>query len=674
MHSISDATEQINKLTSELDRYDYEYYVLSSPSISDEAYEDKLKLLQDLENKFPELISPNSPTQRVGGGLSKEFVSVKHFRPMKSLDNIYSIDDLEDFYKKSLELSGMNNLQCISQIKIDGVALSLHYENGIFHMGLTRGNGTEGDDISANIRTIRTIPLRLHVSKDNPFPKKLEVRGEVYMTNSDFYSLNMERIESNLEPYANPRNTASGSLKLLDTRITAKRPLRFMAYQAFWEDDQILQPDSDFENMQILGRWGFVVNLYDSLLNGFGDLRNHIERWEKNLSTLEYNADGMVVKLDSLSLREELGYRSKSPRWAVAYKYKTEEASTRLDSITFQVGRTGFVTPVANLEPVQLGGTTVKRASLYNADEIERLDLHENDRVIVVKGGEIIPQILKVDTLFRLPNAEKINFSRNCPECGSTLIRPEGEVGYYCINSNACPPQIIGRIEHFVGRKAMQIDGLGVEIITQLVNKGLIQNYSDLYQLDFEKLSALERFGKKSADNLLSALNKSKEIPFERVLYALGIRYVGENIARKLAQHFKNLTNLMEASENEIASIYEIGDKIAGSVFAFFRDPVNENIIKNLILVGIRFEIEEAVFNRTTRLEGKKFIISGKFSIERDDIKKEIIDNGGINVSAVTSKIDYFIAGEKIGPSKLQKAQELGIKIINYEEFKKLLV
>jgi DNA ligase (NAD+) len=662
----AEAENRILELTDALDHHNYLYYVEAKPIISDAEFDRMMRELEDLERKYPQFKQPHSPTERVGGQITKDFPVFKHKIPMKSLANAYSWEELQEFFERVDKAAGFSDIRYILQLKIDGVALSLHYDQGELIHGVTRGNGEEGDDITTNVRTIKSIPLKL---KGRDFPSALEVRGEVYMNRTDFEALNRQRIESGEPALMNPRNTTAGTLKLQDSGIVAKRKLQFWAYQVFGEG----LPDSDYERMQLLKSWGFPTNPNDVCVDNQEAISAHIHKWDHERDRLSYDTDGIVIKVDSHRLREEIGFTAKSPRWAIAYKYQAEEVETILESVSYQVGRTGYITPVANLKPVILAGTTVKRASIYNFDEIKRLDLHQNDTVVIVKSGEIIPKVMRVLISARKSDAQPIEPISNCPECGTLLIQPEGEVGYYCPNSKTCAAQVKERIIHFASRKAMQIEGLGSEIVSQLVDHGLIKNYADLYDLTYEQLVQLERFAEKSAKNLIDSIENSKKVPFDRVFFALGIRHVGENIARKLVQHFKTMDNLRKADAATIASVYEIGTKIAESVVQFLADPDNQQILDRMQKHGLQFEanMKQAT---SDKLAGKKVLISGTFEgINRESLKQMILDNGGANATSVSSKLDYLLAGDKMGPEKLKKAQELGVKIITLEQFKELI-
>ena len=666
------AAHRIAELIREIQEHDYRYYVLAQPIISDSEYDRLVRELKALEEAFPDLRRPDSPTQRVGGTITKDFPVVPHRRPMLSLDNAYHESELQAFHMKLLrylqsQLPTLPEpLRYIAQLKIDGVAISLHYEKGLFIRGLTRGDGEKGDDITPNLRTVRGLPLRLRTDSPPPF---VEVRGEVYLDRSDFQRLNKEREEIGEAPFMNPRNAAAGSLKLQDSAEVARRRLRLWAYYLEAEDHDL--PDSDYERMQLLRAWGFPVveTLPPSPLE---NVWAFITQWEKKREKLSFDIDGMVVKLDSWTLREKAGFTAKAPRWAIAYKYQPEQAITRLRGITYQVGRTGYITPVAELEPVRLSGTTVKRASLYNYDEIRRLDLHWGDWVVVEKSGEIIPKVVRVLTERRDVLSQPVEPPTTCPECGTPLIQPLGEVGRYCPNYRGCPPQVIGRLEHFVSRKAMNIQGLGEKILKKLYQAGLVKTFSDLYRLRPEDLRKLEGFAEKLPEKLLAEIQASRQVPYERVLYALGIRHVGETAAQKLAEAFPTIEALMAASEEDLASVHGLGEVIAKSVRAFLAEPENQLEIQALREAGLQFE-------RKTRkhegpLSGKRFLISGKLNgIPREALKNYIIAHGGIYASSISKNLDYLVVGEDMGPSKRAKAEALGIKMIGLSELEALV-
>ncbi|SDL03960.1 DNA ligase (NAD+) [Salinimicrobium catena] len=658
--------EKINRLREELHHHNYLYYVLDKPEISDYEFDQKLKELQKLEEQHPEFYDENSPTLRVGGAVTKNFATVVHEHRMYSLDNSYSKEDLENWEKRIRKMvDGKVNYTC--ELKYDGASISLTYENGKFKQAVTRGDGIQGDDVTNNVRTIRSVPLQLQ----GDYPEKFEIGGEIVLPYEGFAHLNAARVEAGEEPYANPRNTASGSLKLQDSAEVAKRPLDCLLYGL---KGNKLGIKTQFESLEKARKWGFKVPDEAILAKDLDEVLKYINYWDVHRHDLPYETDGVVVKVNDLHQQEELGHTSKSPRWAMAYKFQAEQVATRLNKISYQVGRTGAITPVANLEPVQLGGTVVKRASLHNADQIEKLDIREGDEVYVEKGGEIIPKIVGVNFKKRDPQSNPTKYIINCPECGTELVRNEGEAQHYCPNANGCPPQIIGRIQHFISRKAMDIEGLGGETVALLVNEGLIGNYADLYELKKEQILPLERMAEKSADNLIKGIEKSKEIPFERVLFALGIRYVGETVGKKLAAHFKNIDALRKATQTELENIDEIGSRIAESVVEFFSSEENNETVERLKEYGLQLAISaEKLANQTNKLEGQSFVVSGVFSMSRNDLKKMIEDNGGKVSGSISSKTAYVVAGENMGPSKHAKAESLGIPIISEEDFLKMV-
>lgn len=655
--------EKIYRLREELHQHNYNYYVLDKPEISDFEFDKLLKELQELEEQYPEYHDPNSPTLRVGGAVTKNFATVVHEHRMYSLANSYSKDDLEDWEKRiKKQVDGEVNYTC--ELKYDGASISLTYENGNFVKAVTRGDGFQGDDVTNNVRTIRSVPLQL---KGN-YPQKFEIRGEIVLPYEGFAHLNAARVEAGEEPYANPRNTASGSLKLQDSGEVAKRPLECLLYSIVGRD---LNFETQYEGLQKAREWGFKVPSEAKLANNIKEVLDYVNFWDVHRRDLPYETDGVVIKVNNLHQQEELGNTAKAPRWAIAYKFQAEQVSTLLRKITYQVGRTGAITPVANLEPVQLGGTVVKRASLHNADQIAKLDVREGDVVFVEKGGEIIPKIVGVDFTKRDPQSEETAYVSHCPECETELVRNEGEAQHYCPNYNACPPQIIGRIQHYISRKAMDIEGLGGETVALFVNNGLIGNYADLYELKKEQILPLERMAEKSADNLIKGIQRSREIPFERVLFALGIRYVGETVAKKLAKHFKSIDAILSATQEELETVDEIGARIASSVVEFFANPENREVVERLKVYGVQLEISaEKLANQTNKLEGQTFVVSGVFSqVSRNELKKLIEDNGGKVSGSISSKTSYVVAGENMGPSKLAKAKSLGIEILSEEEF-----
>jgi DNA ligase (NAD+) len=660
-----DIQTKIQQLRVELNQHNHNYYVLDNPTISDFEFDQKLKELNDLEHQFPEFFDENSPTQRVGGSITKNFNTLVHEYRMYSLDNSYSTDDLLDWEIRIQKILGNVALEYTCELKYDGASISITYENGKLLKAVTRGDGIQGDEVTQNIKTIRSIPLQLNGN----FPPIFAIRGEIILPFAGFEKMNQELIEIGETPYSNPRNTASGSLKLQDSAEVAKRPLDCLLYTIVGNQ---LPFSSQFEGLETARKWGFKVPPQSKLAKNLQEVFEFITYWDEHRHHLPYETDGVVIKVNSLQLQDELGYTAKSPRWAMAYKFKSEQVTTRLNSISYQVGRTGAITPVANLEPVQLAGTIVKRASLHNADQIEKLDIRVGDLVFVEKGGEIIPKIIAVAE--RGNETEPTHYITHCPECNTLLERKEGEANHYCPNFYGCPPQIIGRIQHFISRKAMDIDGLGGETVALLFHNGLVKNYADLYDLKIEQILPLDRMAQKSAENLINGIEKSKEIAFERVLYALGIRYVGETVAKKLAKHYKNIDAIAIASLMDLILVDEIGDKIAQSVIEFFENPENRLLIERLKTVGVQFEIIEKNTQVSNKLSGKTFVVSGVFQLfSRDDLKKAIEDNGGKVGSSISAKTDYVIAGENMGPAKLEKANQLGIKIISENDFLHLL-
>ncbi len=660
--------EQIEALRSELEQHNYNYYVLSAPTISDKEFDEKMKELQDLEAAHPEYYDPNSPTQRVGSDLSKEFEQVQHRYPMLSLGNTYSEEEVRDFYERT-ERSLNEPFEIVAELKYDGTSISLWYEKGRLVRAVTRGDGSKGDDVTANVKTIRSVPLRL---RGNDYPEEVEIRGEILLPWAEFDRLNKEREEQEESLFANPRNAASGTLKQQNPAIVAARKLDAYLYYVLGEH---LPADTHYGNLEAARRWGLKIPDVIKVCHNLQDIFDYIHYWDTERKNLPVATDGIVLKVNSLRQQKNLGFTAKSPRWAIAYKFQAERAETRLNSVSFQVGRTGAVTPVANLEPVLLAGTVVKRASLHNADIIEGLDLHIGDQVYVEKGGEIIPKIVGVNTEARtMMIGEKVRFITRCPECKTPLIRPEGEAAHYCPNDSGCPPQIKGRIEHFVTRKAMNIN-IGPETVEDLFNVGLVKNIADLYDLRITDLLTLERWAEKSARNLMNSLRESKAVPFERVLYALGIRYVGETVAKRLASSFHSIDRLMEASFEQLVDVDEIGDRIAQSVVAYFSDAENRQIVERLRAHGLQMEVsEEVLANRSERLKGLTFVISGTFTQHsRDEYKALIEQHGGKNTGSVSGKTSYILAGENMGPAKLEKAAKLGVRIIREDEFLKMI-
>ena len=659
--------EQILALRNELQTHNHSYYVLDTPTISDFDFDQKLKQLEALEAAHPEFDDANSPTHRVGGAVTKNFETIVHEHRMYSLDNSYSKEDLEDWEARVKKMvDGEVNYTC--ELKYDGASISLTYENGELLKAVTRGDGLQGDDVTTNIKTIKSVPLKLK----GDYPEKFDIRGEIVLPWEGFHAMNAEREELGFELYRNPRNTASGSLKLQDSAEVARRPLQCLLYNITGNNLGIA---TQMDSLQKARDWGFRVPDAAKLAKNIDEVLEFINHWDVARHDLPYETDGVVVKVNGLQQQEELGYTAKAPRWAMAYKFKAEQVSTRLREITYQVGRTGAITPVANLEPVELAGTTVKRASLHNADQIERLDIREGDEVFVEKGGEIIPKIIAVDLTKRPADSEPTKYITECPECNTPLVRKEGEAQHYCPNDMGCPTQIIGRIQHYISRKAMDIDGLGGETVALLVNEGLIVNYADLYELTVEQLLPLERMAQKSAENLVSGVQASVQIPFEKVLFGLGIRYVGETVAKKLAKHYKSIDAIISATEEELVAVDEIGSKIAESVVAFFAKAEHIALIQRLKSYGVQLEISaEKLANQSDTLAGKTFVVSGVFEMPRNDLKKLIEDNGGKVSSSISSKTTYVVAGDKMGPSKLQKAESLGVTIISEQEFLNLVV
>ena len=663
-----DIQKTIQSLREELNLHNHNYYVLDNPTISDYDFDVKLKELQELENKHPEFFDENSPTQRVGGMITKNFNTVTHKNRMYSLDNSYSKEDVLDWEKRIQKILGDVPLEYTCELKYDGASISMTYEHGKLKRAVTRGDGFQGDEVTNNIKTIRSVPLQLK----GDYPDNFEIRGEIILPLKGFAKMNQELIESGETPYSNPRNTASGSLKLQDSAEVAKRPLDCLLYTFIGNDVKFA---THFESLEKARNFGFKVPKEAKLVKSIDEVFEFIEYWNVHRHDLPYETDGVVVKVNDLHLQDEVGYTAKAPRWAIAYKFKAEQVSTKLNSISYQVGRTGAITPVANLEPVQLAGTIVKRASLHNADQIEKLDISVGDEVFVEKGGEIIPKIIGVDFTKRSLDLLPTVYITNCPECQTELIRKEGEAQHYCPNFYGCPPQIIGRIQHYISRKAMDIEGLGGETVALLFNNNLVHNYADLYDLTVAQVIPLERMAQKSAENLVNGIEKSKEVPFERVLFALGIRYVGETVAKKLAKHYQNIDNLRNASLMDLILVDEIGERIAQSVVEFFENNENQIIIQRLKDYGVQLETK-AVFNpdATDKLAGKTFVVSGVFTkFNRDDLKKAIEDNGGKVGSSISAKTDFVIAGDNMGPSKLEKATKLNVAIISEDDFIEML-
>ncbi len=662
-----EAKNRILQLQELIDKQNYNYYTLNQPVISDYEFDQLMNELMTLEKAFPQFADANSPSQRVGSDINREFIQVTHQYPMLSLSNTYTEGEVSDFVERVKKITiEMPELVC--ELKFDGTSISLIYENGQLIRAVTRGDGVKGDDVTVNVKTIKTIPLKLK----GDFPQRFEIRGEIVMPFSVFDELNREREEMGEPLFANPRNAASGTLKLQNSAVVATRKLDAYLYHVLGEE---LPDDGHFELLDHARKWGFKTSEHARKCNNIKEVAAFLKEWDIRRKDLPVATDGVVIKVNSRQMQEELGFTAKSPRWAIAYKFQAERVSTTLLSVSYQVGRTGAVTPVANLEPVLLAGTTVKRASLHNADIIESLDLHQNDLVYVEKGGEIIPKIVGVDDQNRHPMNMKVQFITHCPECGTKLIRQEGEAAWYCPNDSGCPPQIKGKIEHFIGRKAMNIDGLGPETIELLYHNGLIKNIADLYHLQKENLVELERLGEKSAVRILESIETSKETPFERVLFALGIRYVGETVAKKLAREIGSIDNLLSANEAQLTSIGEIGSKIAESIVKWSALGENQALVEELKKAGLKMATEETKSEKhSNKLNGLSIIISGTFlKFSRDKLKELIEKNGGQNVSSISSKTSYMLAGENIGPAKLEKAMKLGIPIISEDEFIQLI-
>lgn len=663
------AKERIAFLTNELHQHNHLYYVASNPVISDYDFDMLLNELSELEKAYPEFASEASPVKRVGGDITKKFKSVVHDYPMLSLSNSYSEEEIMEWEQRLKKLID-GPIEYVCELKYDGVAIGIRYINGKFDRAVTRGDGTQGEDVSANVKTIKTIPLQL----SGDFVDEFEIRGEIFFPRANFDALNQQREEIGEPVFANPRNTASGTLKLHDSRVVADRGLDCFLYGVYGAN---LPFQSHLESVNGVRTWGFKSPLetekYIFKTTSIDGIMGFIHYWEKERFSLPFDIDGIVLKVNSYLQQQQLGFTAKSPRWAIAYKFKTERVATTLESVTYQVGRTGAITPVANLTPVLLGGTVVKRASLHNADQIEKLDLYDGDAVFVEKGGEIIPKIVGVDASKRDPSANRIAFIETCPECTAELTRREGEVQHYCTNDLACPPQVKGRMEHFISRKAMNIDGIGAETIDSFYKKGLVNNVADLYDLSFDDIVSLDRMADKSANNVLIGLNASKNIPFERVLFALGIRFVGETVAKKLAQAFKNCDALAKATFEELIEVEEIGDKIAVAVQQFFQDERALAIIERLKTHGLQFQVKEVALDSDV-LAGKTFVVSGVFSqFSRDEIKALIEKNGGKNSGSISAKTSYVLAGENMGPAKLEKATKLGVTIISEADFIQLI-
>lgn len=662
---------KIEELRRQLNRYNYEYYVLDSPTIEDRQFDILMRELEDLEKQYPQFQSPNSPTQRVGGQVNKGFVQAEHSFPMLSLSNTYSKEELIDFVNRTSQLLDGEKLEWVCELKYDGVAISLLYEEGKFVRALTRGDGVKGDEVSDNIRTIKSIPLELYGEN---IPPRFEIRGEVVFPHKAFEDFNLKRIENGEEPFANPRNAASGSIKLLDSKEVAQRKLECFLYYIIGDG---IKENLHYSRLQQARSWNFNVPQFVAIAQGVDEIMEFINYWDEQRSNLPFDIDGIVIKLNDTNQWEKLGSTAKSPRWATAYKFKAEQAKSKLLEIEYQVGRTGVITPVAVFEPVRLAGTIVKRASVHNAEQIQKLDIRENDTVIIEKGGEIIPKIVGVERQNTQSISQPIQFIENCPICGAKLIKEEGEAAHYCPNYNHCPPQILGRFQHFVSKKAMNIDSLGAERIKILFSAGLIKDFSSFYILKQEDIIGLGSFDKenkaniqeKGANNIIQAINKSKEVEFAKVLYALGIRYVGEVTAKRLAQTFKNIDSLIKASKEELMSVEDVGERIANSLLTYFSDQDNLELIAKLKDLGLQFEIKQSE-KTSEKLAGLAFVVSGTFSnFSREELKKIIEENSGKILSGVSSKTDYLICGENTGPQKKKQAEKFGVKMIEEQEF-----
>ncbi len=656
--------ERINQLCEIIEHHNFLYYVKNQPEISDFEFDLLMDELIKLEEQYPEYKLPNSPTTRVGSDINNEFVSVMHDYPMLSLGNTYSEGELRDFHNRIIKESELKP-EYVCELKFDGISISIKYTNGEFVRAVTRGDGTRGDDVSNNVKTIRSVPLKI---KHDDFPKNIEVRGEIFMSREVFNMLNEQRRLTGEQEFANPRNAAAGSVKLLDSREVAKRKLDCFFYYAMGDE---LPANTQWESLMLLKKWGFKVSENIKLCKNLPEVFEYINFWDKERKNLPYDIDGVVIKVNSFKQQEILGFTAKTPKWAIAYKFKAEQAITKLLSIDYQVGRTGAVTPVANLEPVLLGGTIVKRASLHNADQIALLDIRLGDMVYIEKGGEIIPKIVGVES--HEPNSEPTKFIEFCPECGTKLVRPDGEARHFCPNTESCPPQIKGRIEHFISRKAMNIESIGEETVNLLYEAGLVKTPADLYKLTKEQLIKLERMADKSSENIINSIENSKNVPFDRVLYALGIRYVGETTAKKIANHFGNIEKLASASKEELMQVDEVGERIAESIIEFFNNKNNIKIIAELMNADLKFSLEKEE-KLSDKFNGLSFVISGTFnSFSRDELKDIIEKNGGKILSSVSKNTDFLVAGENMGPAKLEKANKLGVKIISEEEFLKML-
>jgi len=664
-----EAKVRIEELSADLNAHNHRYYVLSSPSISDYDFDQLLKELQGLEEQFPQFLDANSPTKRVGGDITNKFEKVAHAIPMLSLGNTYSEEELIDWESRNRKLTD-DEIDYVCELKYDGVAIGIQYENGSFKRAVTRGDGSTGEDVSANVRTIKSIPLKLNGN----FPEKLEIRGEIFFPLKAFQKLNEEREEAGEALFANPRNTASGTLKMQDSAVVASRSLDCLLYGVYADG---FAAGGHFESVQAANSWGIktpsVEKRYIQAAKDIEGIMDFVHYWAEARKELPFEIDGVVIKVNSYRTQEELGFTAKSPRWAIAYKFKTERVSTTLNSVAYQVGRTGAITPVANLEAVQLGGTTVKRASLHNADQIELLGIKRGDQVFVEKGGEIIPKVVGFDEDARTGNEEMIEFITHCPECETELVREEGEAQHYCPNLEACPPQVKGRMEHYISRKALNIDGMGEETIDQLYSEGLIQNVADLYDLTYEQIISLERMAEKSVNNLLAGIEASKQVPFEKVLYGLGIRFVGETVAKKLAKHYKNMAAIQAAELEDLVEVDEIGERIAQSLVQYFSKEENRTLVQRLQAAGLQMEIVEQE-GASEKLAGLSIVVSGVFEdFSRTELKNLIEQHGGKNVSSISKKTSFILAGDNMGPSKLQKAEDLGVEIKSEQDFKEMI-
>ena len=656
--------ERIESLRRTLEQHNYQYYVENNPTISDYEFDLMMRELQDLEAAHPEYDDPNSPTRRVGSDLTSEFRTVKHRFPMLSLGNTYSLDELREFIDRIEREEGAVEYVC--ELKFDGTAISLTYRDGRLERAVTRGDGEQGDEVTANVRTIRSVPLLL---QGEGWPSLFEIRGEVLMPYASFEKINREREEAGEQPFANPRNAAAGTLKQQASAVVARRGLDCTLYQLAGDEVQEL---SHWASLEAARRWGFKISDDARLCRSWSEIEAYITEWDERRKSLPFPTDGVVIKVNDAAVRRRLGFTAKAPKWAVAYKFKAEQALTRLNEISFQVGRTGAITPVANLEPVQLAGTTVKRATLHNAEQIALLDIREGDMVYVEKGGEIIPKITGVELKERKADSEPFHYIEVCPECGTPLVRYEGEAKHYCPNQSGCRVQIVGRILHFIRRKAMDIEGLGDETVELLFDNGLVRDIADLYDLQAVQLASLPRLGEKSAENIIRSIRLSKQVPFQRLLFGLGIRFVGETTAKQLAEEFRSMDRLMTATREELLATEEVGEKIADSILEYMADEKNRSLIERLRRAGLQFEAEERALS-SEALSGKSFVVSGKFTISRDELKQLIESHGGRNVAAVSGNVDYLVAGDKMGPEKRKKAEKLGVRIISEEEFMALI-